>query len=61
MSQTLNSNSVLLEAALPSKGGGTIADVVYWDRPDDEANPINWPSRKRWAHIIMVALLGLIP
>lgn len=50
-----------LEAALPSEDHGATANIVDWDGPNDAANPINWPSRKRWSHIIIVAILGLIP
>ncbi len=50
-----------LEAAPPSKGEDATANIIDWDGPNDAANPINWPSSKRWAHIIIVAILGLIP
>ena len=59
MSQT--PSSVALEAVLPGGGEDATTNVVDWDGPDDAANPVNWPSRKRWAHIITVAILGLIP
>jgi len=54
-------SSIALEAALPSEGEDATANIVDWDGPNDAADPINWPSRKRWAHIITVAILGLIP
>lgn len=50
-----------LEAAIPSETEEEGALLVDWEGSDDEANPCNWPSRKRWAHIIIVAILGLIP
>jgi len=50
-----------LEAALPSGGEEMTANIIDWNGPDDTANPINWPSHTRWAHIITVALLGLVP
>lgn len=50
-----------LKAAIPSEGEEEGALLVDWEGPDDKANPCNWPSRKRWAHIIIVAILGLIP
>ncbi|KAL9127160.1 MAG: hypothetical protein Q9217_003913 [Psora testacea] len=59
MSQT--TPSIALEAALPSQGEYAADNIVDWDGPNDAADPINWPSRKRWAHIITVAILGLIP
>jgi hypothetical protein len=34
--------------------------IVDWDGPDDVGNPLNWPPGKRWAHIILIAILGLI-
>lgn len=37
------------------------ANIVDWDGLGDSANPVNWPVRKRWAHIITVAMLGFIP
>ncbi|RMZ78701.1 hypothetical protein DV737_g3770, partial [Chaetothyriales sp. CBS 132003] len=36
-------------------------DIVDWNGPDDPENPVNWPDEKRWAHVILVAVLGLIP
>lgn len=50
-----------LEAVLPSKSEDTTANIIDWDGPNDAANPIHWSSPKRWAHIITVAILGLIP
>jgi hypothetical protein len=50
-----------LEAAIPSGSEDESVLLVDWDGPGDEANPCNWPSGKRWVHIIMVAILGLIP
>lgn len=66
MSQTFSSiarepRDASLEAVLPSEGEDATANIVDWDGPNDAANPINWPSRKRWTHIITVAILGLIP
>lgn len=54
-------SSIALEAALPCEGEDVTANIVDWDGPNDAANPINWPSRKRWAQIITVAILGLVP
>ncbi|GAB1313401.1 hypothetical protein MFIFM68171_03611 [Madurella fahalii] len=34
--------------------------IAKWDGPDDIANPVNWPARTRWAHIIMISVLGFI-
>ena len=60
MSQT-PSSSIALEAALPSEGEDAMANIVDWDGPNDAAAPINWSRSKRWAHIIIVAILGLVP
>jgi len=50
----------VLEAGSPSPAEST-SNVVGWDGPGDAANPINWPGGKRWAHVIVVAILGLVP
>ncbi|KAI5196060.1 MFS general substrate transporter [Aureobasidium subglaciale] len=50
-----------LEAGLPTTEEKTNVKLVDWDGPDDTANPLNWAKGKRWAHIVMVAILGLIP
>ena len=34
--------------------------TVDWEGPDDAANPINWPARRRWANIMMISILGFI-
>ena len=34
--------------------------IVDWDGPNYTHNPRNWPGGKRWAHVIVVALLGLL-
>lgn len=66
MSKTANDPKSSLETGLAVADDHTPppeeADtkIVDWDGPDDPANPLNWPSRKRWAHIIMVSLLGLV-
>ncbi|KAI2621772.1 MFS general substrate transporter [Hypoxylon sp. NC1633] len=35
------------------------SNVVDWDGPNDPANPLNWPSLKRWLHITYVSLFVL--
>lgn len=50
-----------LEAAPPKECEDSTVDTIDWDVPHDVLNPINWSDRKRWAHIITVAILGLIP
>lgn len=60
MSQTPG-NSIALEAVLPSEGEDAMANIVDWSGPNDVTAPINWSRSKRWAHIIIVAILGLVP
>ena len=60
MSQIASSN-ISLDAALPIGGEDTTANIVDWDGPSDIAARINWSRSKRWAHIIIVAVLGLVP
>lgn len=35
-------------------------EVVDWDGPEDPENPHNWPSRKRWAHVVVIAIICLV-
>ena len=60
MSQT-SCSSIALEAVPPSEGEDAMANIVDWDGPNDVAAPINWSRSKRWAHIIIVAILGFVP
>lgn len=53
-------SNVALESGPRDDGRLVDATVVDWDGTNDAANPLNWPSRKRWAHVIMVAILALI-
>ncbi|KAK7753328.1 hypothetical protein SLS62_004618 [Diatrype stigma] len=34
-------------------------DIVDWDGPSDPNNPLNWPPRKRFGHIVIVAMLSM--
>lgn len=54
-------NEHSVETTSYGEGEDESAYLVDWEGPDDVANPYNWPSLKRWAHIIIVAILGLIP
>ena len=60
MSQMPSSN-IALDQAPPSEGEDTTINIVDWDGSSDIAAPINWSRSKRWAHIIIVAILGLVP
>lgn len=33
-------------------------EVVDWDGPDDPSNPMNWPARKKWANICVLAAIN---
>ena len=33
--------------------------IVDWDGLSDPNNPLNWPSRKRFGHIVIVAMLSM--
>lgn len=48
-----------VEKAGPSPSEDTDA-LINWDGPDDPENPMNWPKRKRYMQIIMIALYTLI-
>ncbi|KAK4151651.1 major facilitator superfamily domain-containing protein [Chaetomidium leptoderma] len=58
-----NSDSTALESGPDSENKvepGVDSSIIDWDGPDDIENPVNWPVRRRWAHIIMISTLGLI-
>jgi hypothetical protein len=48
------------EAAGPLSRTAAEGNLVEWDGPEDARNPINWPGGKRWAHIILVAVLAFV-
>ena len=35
-------------------------NIVDWDGPDDPDNPLNWPGRKSFGHVIIVAVLSMV-
>lgn len=35
-------------------------NVVDWNGPDDPENPLNWPAKKSFGHVIIVAILSMI-
>jgi len=35
-------------------------NIVDWDGPDDPENPMNWPSLKRWTHIMLVSAANFL-
>lgn len=34
-------------------------NIIDWEE-NDAANPHNWPSGKKWRHIVLVLLLALV-
>jgi hypothetical protein len=61
LDQPTKTEPAVLEAGSPTTDQKIDDDIVDWDGPDDATNPLNWTKGKRWAHIIMVTILGLIP
>lgn len=47
-------------------GGEPVAEteqdpnLVDWDGPDDPENPLNWPARKKWTLIGILAMVTLV-
>ncbi|TVY89012.1 Efflux pump [Lachnellula willkommii] len=35
-------------------------NIVDWEGPDDPENPMNWPSLKRWTHIMLVSAANFL-
>lgn len=35
-------------------------DIVDWDGPDDPENPLNWPQRKKYTLIFILAMVTLV-
>jgi hypothetical protein len=33
-------------------------DPLDWNGPDDPDNPLNWPARKRYLHVVPPALIS---
>ena len=38
----------------------TQENVVDWNGPDDPENPLNWPAKKTFGHVIIVAVLSMV-
>ncbi|CEJ83194.1 hypothetical protein VHEMI03214 [[Torrubiella] hemipterigena] len=55
-------NTTATTATIPTDESSEVLDphIVGWNGPDDAENPKNWSSAKRWSHIILVAMLGLV-
>ena len=35
-------------------------NLVDWDGPDDPAKPLNWPARKKWTNMMIIAVLTML-
>lgn len=35
-------------------------NVVFWDGPDDKANPKNWPMWRKWCTILIVSMITMV-
>ena len=35
-------------------------DIVDWDGPDDQENPLNWPAKRKWANIAILSTITLL-
>lgn len=54
--------SARLDGDAPWKDGKEAVgdNIVDWDGPDDPDNPLNWPGRKSFGHVIIVAALSMV-
>ncbi|KAF3484359.1 fluconazole resistance protein 1 [Arthroderma uncinatum] len=55
-----STDTVPLEAGPTEESKVADPELVDWDGPNDIENPHNWPSRKRWAHVVVVAIICLV-
>src|ERR1700761_461419 len=51
-----------LEGKISRKSTTTEIDPneIWWDGPDDPANPQNWPSSRKWSIVFVLSLITLI-
>ncbi|RYP71337.1 hypothetical protein DL770_008144 [Monosporascus sp. CRB-9-2] len=47
-------------AAKEQEAIGTDPNVVDWDGPDDQENPMNWSDKKKWLNIAVLSILTLV-
>ena len=56
-----NSNSdIEAKAQSPDEKVSEDPNIVGWDGPNDPQNPMNFSSRMRFGHVIMVSVITLI-
>ena len=49
-----------LSAGAPAQAEARDPNIVDWDGPDDPANPLNWPAKKKWSIIAALGAVTLI-
>jgi multidrug resistance protein len=49
-----------LSAGTPAQDEAREPNIVDWDGPDDPANPLNWPAKKKWSIIAALGAVTLI-
>lgn len=35
-------------------------NIVDWDGPDDQENPMNWPDKKKWLNVGVLSVLTIL-
>lgn len=35
-------------------------NIVFWDGPDDPANPMNWSAKIKWSHIAIISCITFV-
>ncbi|KAK2865375.1 hypothetical protein FQN49_003636 [Arthroderma sp. PD_2] len=55
-----STNTAPLEVRLAEESKVADRELVDWDGSDDLENPQNWPSHKRWAHVVVAAIICLV-
>ncbi len=51
--------------ARPEHGESTVEDekdpnVVDWDGPNDQANPMNWSDNQKWLNIVILSVMTMV-
>lgn len=49
----------------PEHGESTVEDekdpnVVDWDGPNDQANPMNWSDNQKWLNIVILSVMTMV-
>lgn len=59
LSTYTDERTLSVEGAATAQDNNAVRDpnVVDWDGPDDPANPLNWPAKKKWS---IIAALGAV-